>query len=168
MAKNSPIDTRTSRMAYCSKSLLPNSANWTNRFQSISCPSVGGCVVTIPKSDRSNPGRLEDGLRLKAVRHPFSEEFNARLRPRTFSSWRWGRHDRAADSPDAIVDGGSVLFDVIVTCQVEGLHHSLNVSLRKKGPNVRLKARRFRHCASQVLEFTDVSVCFVNLRLPIA
>src|SRR5580700_3276145 len=39
MAKNSPIETRTSRMAYCSKSLLPSSANWTKRFQSISCPS---------------------------------------------------------------------------------------------------------------------------------
>src|SRR5580693_8534373 len=38
MAKNSPIDTRISRMAYCSKSLLPSSANWTNRFQSISHP----------------------------------------------------------------------------------------------------------------------------------
>src|SRR5271170_5332812 len=36
MAKNSPIETRTSRMAYCSKSPLPSSANWTNRFQAIS------------------------------------------------------------------------------------------------------------------------------------
>jgi hypothetical protein len=36
MAKNSPIETRISRMAYCSESLLPFSANWTNRFQSIS------------------------------------------------------------------------------------------------------------------------------------
>src|SRR5580700_11080876 len=35
MAKNSPSETRTSRMAYCSKSLLPSSANSTNRFQSI-------------------------------------------------------------------------------------------------------------------------------------
>src|SRR5580704_14219842 len=35
MAKNSPIETRTSRMAYCSQLLLPSSANWTNRFQSI-------------------------------------------------------------------------------------------------------------------------------------
>src|SRR5271154_4434193 len=40
MAKNSPIETRTSRMAYCSNSLLPCSANWTNRFQSIACPSI--------------------------------------------------------------------------------------------------------------------------------
>src|SRR6202167_2183317 len=39
MAKNSPIETRTSRTAYCSKSLLPCSANCTNRFQSIACPS---------------------------------------------------------------------------------------------------------------------------------
>src|ERR1700734_3897343 len=45
MAKNSPIETRTSRMAYCSKSLLPSSANWTNRLQSISCPSIGGLCV---------------------------------------------------------------------------------------------------------------------------
>src|SRR5271156_6573710 len=36
MAKNSPIETRTSRMAYCSNSPLPSSANWINRFQSIS------------------------------------------------------------------------------------------------------------------------------------
>src|SRR6202166_2443326 len=49
MAKNTPIETRTSRMAYCSKSLLPCSANWTNRFQSISCPSIGGyAATTIP------------------------------------------------------------------------------------------------------------------------
>src|SRR5580658_5518836 len=39
MAKNSPIETRTSRMAYGSKSLLPSSANSANRFQFISCPS---------------------------------------------------------------------------------------------------------------------------------
>ena len=38
---------RTSRMAYCSKSLLPSSTNWTNLFQSTSCPSIGGCAVTI-------------------------------------------------------------------------------------------------------------------------
>ena len=31
---------RTSRMAYCSESLLPSSANWTNRFQSSSCTSI--------------------------------------------------------------------------------------------------------------------------------
>src|SRR5271154_3128998 len=48
MAKNSPIETRTRRMAYCSKSLLPCSANWTNRFKSISCTSTGVCAVTVP------------------------------------------------------------------------------------------------------------------------
>src|SRR5271154_2337845 len=48
MAKNSPMETRTSRMAYCSQSLLPCSANWTNCFQSISCAPIGGCAVTIP------------------------------------------------------------------------------------------------------------------------
>src|SRR5580692_6834144 len=41
MAKNSPIETRTSRIAYCSKSLLPKSSNWINRFQSISSASIG-------------------------------------------------------------------------------------------------------------------------------
>src|SRR5580704_11737995 len=53
IAKNSPIETRTSRMAYCSKSLPPCSANWINRFQSISSASIGGCAVTMPKSYRS-------------------------------------------------------------------------------------------------------------------
>src|ERR1700731_700653 len=47
MAKNSPSATRTSTMAYCSKMLLPSSANWANRFQSTACPSIGGCAVTI-------------------------------------------------------------------------------------------------------------------------
>src|SRR5271156_3362199 len=47
MAKNSPIETRTSRMAYCSKSLLTSSAKSSNRFQSISRPSIGGCAATI-------------------------------------------------------------------------------------------------------------------------
>src|SRR5271165_6843655 len=50
MAKNSPIETRTNRMAYCSKSLLPSSANWTNRFQSIFHPSSGRALA---KSDAS-------------------------------------------------------------------------------------------------------------------
>src|SRR3984893_198970 len=48
MAKNSPIETRTSRMTYCSRSLLPDSANSTNRFQSIPCPSIGGRAATMP------------------------------------------------------------------------------------------------------------------------
>src|SRR5271169_5602805 len=48
MAKNSPIETRTSRMAYCSKSPLPSSANWANCFQSTACPSMRGCSTTIP------------------------------------------------------------------------------------------------------------------------
>jgi hypothetical protein len=39
MAKNSPIATRTSRMAYCSKPLLPSSANWT---KNPSRPSIEG------------------------------------------------------------------------------------------------------------------------------
>ena len=44
-----------------------------------------------------------------------------------------------------------MLFDVIVTSQVERLSHALNVALRKERANVRLEARRFRHRASQVL-----------------
>jgi hypothetical protein len=44
-----PEQKRTSRIAYCSKSLLPSSANRTNRFQSISGPSIGGWAVTIPQ-----------------------------------------------------------------------------------------------------------------------
>ena len=59
-------------------------------------------------------------------------------------------------------------FDVILTSQVERLAHSLDVSFRKERANVRLKARRFRHCASQVLDYADVAVSFVNLRLPVS
>jgi hypothetical protein len=89
------------------------------------------------------------------------------LLPGTFSFWWWRRHYGAADSTNAIVDGASVLFDVIVTSQVERLAHALNVSLRKERANVHLKARGFRHCASsQVLDYTDVAVSFVNPKLP--
>jgi hypothetical protein len=35
---NSPSEARTSRIAYCSKSTLPSSANWINRFQSTFVP----------------------------------------------------------------------------------------------------------------------------------
>jgi hypothetical protein len=55
----------------------------------------------------------------------------------------------------AIVDDANMLFDVIVTPQVERLAHALNVSLRKERTNVRLKARRFRHRASHALEYMD-------------
>jgi hypothetical protein len=84
------------------------------------------------------------------------------LLPRTLSFWWWGRHYGAADSTNAIIDGASVPFDVIVTSQVERLAHALNVSLRKERANIHLKARRFRHCASQVLDYTDVAVSLVN------
>src|SRR5580692_1796522 len=84
-------------------------------------------------------------LRLEPARHPLGEQFNPRLRPRTLSSWWRGRHYGAADSTNAIVDGASMLFDVIVTSQVERLAHALNVSLRKQRSNIHLKARRFRH-----------------------
>ena len=61
-----------------------------------------------------------------------------------------------------------MVFDLIVTFQVEPLLHAFNVSLRKERPNVRLKARRFRHCASQALDITHVAVFLVNLRLPVS
>src|SRR5271156_5499862 len=41
---------------------------------------------------------LSGRLRLVAVRHPLCEEVDARLRPRTFPSWRRGRHYHATDS----------------------------------------------------------------------
>ena len=58
-----------------------------------------------------------------------------------------------------------MLFNVIVISQVERLAHALNVPLRKERANVHLKARRFRHCASQVLDYTDVAASFVNPKL---
>jgi hypothetical protein len=90
------------------------------------------------------------------------------LGPRTFSFWWCGRHYGAADSTNAIVNGASVLFDVIVTSQVERLAHALNVSFRKERADVHLKARRFRHCASQILDYLDAAVCFVNPKLPVS
>src|SRR5580704_13681052 len=67
MAKNSPIETRTNRMAYCSKSLLPCSANWTNHFQSISCPP------TVPDNHAANRngGSLANSRASKLCVHPF-------------------------------------------------------------------------------------------------
>jgi hypothetical protein len=90
------------------------------------------------------------------------------LLPRTFSFGWWGRHYGAADSTNAIVDGASVLLNVIVTSQVERLAPALNVSLRKERADVHLKARRFRHCASQVLDYMDVAVSFVKTTLSFA
>src|SRR5580698_2448837 len=78
MAKKSPSETRTSRMAYGSKSLLPRSTNWTNRFQSTSYPSIGGCAVAIPHIiqagsclalDFDNPALCGDDNRLRTVSH---------------------------------------------------------------------------------------------------
>src|SRR5271156_4126460 len=77
MAKNSPIETRTSSMAYCSKSLLPSSANSTKRFQSISCPSVGGCAATIPHI--TNGTSLANSLASILCVHPF-DPFSAECR----------------------------------------------------------------------------------------
>src|SRR5215472_13696706 len=61
MAKNSPSETRTSRMAYCSRSLLPSSVNRTNRFQSIYDPSIGGCAATIRHINGDQPGMRCEG-----------------------------------------------------------------------------------------------------------
>src|SRR6185369_1973146 len=58
MAKNRTIDTRTSRMAYCSKSPLPDSANWINRFQSISCAS-SRLEITYPSVRAIEPAMRE-------------------------------------------------------------------------------------------------------------
>ena len=116
----------------------------------------------MPKDQMGVWGRL----RLEPVRHPLGEQLDPRLRPGTFSPRWWGRHYGAADSTNAIVDRGSVLLNVIVTPQVEGLAHALNVSLRKERANVYLKARRFRHFASQVLDYADIAVPFVNPKLP--
>jgi hypothetical protein len=90
------------------------------------------------------------------------------LLPRTFTFWWWWRHYRAPDSLNAIVYGGCVLFDVIVTSQIERLAHALKVPFREERANVRLKAGRFRHCASQALDYTDVAVSFVNPKLPVS
>jgi hypothetical protein len=79
------------------------------------------------------------------VTHPFSEEFNSRLRPRTLASRRWRRHHGPTDSPDAVVNDGGVRFYVLITCQIKRLTHRANVSVRKERANVRLKARQFGH-----------------------
>jgi hypothetical protein len=60
------------------------------------------------------------------------------------------------------VDRGSVRFDFIIARQVEPLDHALNVSIRKKRANVCLKARRFRHCSSQPLDFTYAALAPQN------
>jgi hypothetical protein len=116
---------------------------------------------------KKQPCGLGSRLRREAVGHPLGEKFDARLRPGTFASWRRGRHYCAADCPDAIVDGGGVFFDVIVTCQIERRAHAFDVSVGKERANVFLKARRYRHCASQVLDYADVAWNF-RLELPLA
>jgi hypothetical protein len=95
----------------------------------------------------------QDRLRGTPIRHPLGKKFNARLGPRAFSSWRRGRHYRATDSPNAVVDGRRVRLNIIMTRQVERLAHGVDVSVRKKRPNVRFKTRWFRHGASQALAF---------------
>src|ERR1700690_3562577 len=78
MAKNSPIETRTSRMAYCSKSPLPSSANWTNRFQSTSCPSIGGCTYPAkPQMAMSLANSRAPRLRVHPF-HPLSAKCGSR------------------------------------------------------------------------------------------
>ena len=42
-----------------------------------------------------------------------------------------------------------MLFDVVVTSEIESLAHRVNISFSKEGANIRLKARQFSHRASQ-------------------
>src|ERR1700683_5191626 len=87
MAKNSPIETRTSRMAYCSKSPLPCSANWTNCFQSISGPSIGSCAATIPHimkfdfSDTTYRDLTRESARCDCLRHRIENVHTQRRKP---------------------------------------------------------------------------------------
>ena len=82
---------------------------------------------------------------LVSVRHPFGEEVNPGLRPGTFASgWR-RRHNGPTDSPNAVVDGGRVGFHIGITCEIEGLAHSVNIFVGEKRPNVRLKAGCISH-----------------------
>src|ERR1700722_16155113 len=76
MAKNSPSETRTSKMAYCSKSVLPSSANWTKRFQSTYCPSIRGCAVTMPHIIQFDFSGKRCGLNWSAqhLREVYSQE----------------------------------------------------------------------------------------------
>jgi hypothetical protein len=50
-----------------------------------------------------------------------------------------------------------VLFDVIVTVQIEPFAHAFNVPFGEERENVRLKARGFRHGASRMPDYTDVA-----------
>jgi hypothetical protein len=67
-----------------------------------------------------------------------------------------GWHDSAADSPNPLVDDRPVRLYVITTGQMEGLTHRVNVLSGNERANVRLKTRRFRYCASQLLDYSYV------------
>src|ERR1700677_1783327 len=98
------------------------------------------------KLESRKQGHLaSSNLRLVSVRHPPSEEFNARLSQGPCASWRRWRHDRAADAADAVVNDGSMCLHIVVACKVEGLAHRANVSLGEQWENVVTKACRFGH-----------------------
>ena len=113
----------------------------------------------IDGAPESNRERDEDGergalpespdpLTRTTVRYPFSEEIDASLLPRTFA-FRWERrHDSAANPANPVEDGGRMSLYVIITRQVERLAHRLNISLRKKWPDVGFEAGQLAHCAS--------------------
>ncbi|MGA8159972.1 MAG: hypothetical protein WCB76_04150, partial [Acidobacteriaceae bacterium] len=84
-------------------------------------------------------------LRLETVRHPASKELDAILRPGAFSSWRGRRHDSAADTANAVVDGCGMRLHIIVAGKVERLTHCPNISLCEEWANVGLIARQFCH-----------------------
>src|SRR6478609_7983452 len=88
MAKNSPSETRTSRMAYCPKPLLPSSANSRNRFQSTPCPffrckpANGGLVREFSPLETMCPSvrSIERAMRERRM-DPQSTAFPAQLCP---------------------------------------------------------------------------------------
>ncbi len=96
----------------------------------------------------------QSDLRLVSVRYPLCEQFNPDLRPGTFASWRRRWHHGAPDTSNPVVDSGRMCLHVVITRQIEGLTHGMNVSVCEERPNVSvceerpnvsLKARQFCH-----------------------
>jgi hypothetical protein len=87
---------------------------------------------------------------LVPIRHPFGEELNPGLRPRTFSSWRRGRHDGSADAANPVVDGRGMRFHIVIICEIERLGHGVNVQFREERANVGLKACLFSHSSKNL------------------
>jgi|SRR5580704_15537444 hypothetical protein len=112
-------------------------------------PTISVFVLQISqRSDLVESASEHYFLRLVSVRHPFGEELNLGLGPRTRSSRWWRRHDGAADATNTVVNGGSVRLYVVITSKIKCLAHSVNISFREEWANVGLKARQFSHYAS--------------------